>query len=62
MNVLTSPSKEETLENAHSKHGESFDDFLVALRELVKTCNYCSNVLDGDTPRRPSAGNWSHAS
>ena len=45
------------------QHGESFDDFLVALRELVKTCNYCSNVctekhvrdqiieglLDGDT-------------
>ena len=26
------------------QHGESFDDFLVALRELVKTCNYCSNA------------------
>lgn len=43
--------------------GECFDDYLVALRELVKTCNFCSNdciqknirdqliegVLDGDT-------------
>ena len=24
--------------------GESFDDFLVSLRELVKTCNFCSNA------------------
>ena len=24
--------------------GESFDDFLVSLRELVKTCNFCSYV------------------
>ena len=23
--------------------GESFDDFLVSLRELAKTCNFCSN-------------------
>ena len=23
--------------------GESFDDFLVLLRELVKTCNFCSD-------------------
>ena len=23
--------------------GESFDDFLVSLRELVKTCNFCSS-------------------
>ena len=23
--------------------GESFDDFLVSLRELTKTCNFCSN-------------------
>ena len=23
--------------------GEGFDDFLVALRELTKTCNFCSN-------------------
>ena len=43
--------------------GESFDDFLVSLRELVKTCNFCNdactqkslrdqiieNLLDGDT-------------
>ena len=43
--------------------GESFDDFLVALHELVKTCNFCSDnctrknlcdqviegILDGDT-------------
>ena len=45
------------------QQGETFDDFLVALRELVKTCNFCSNecieknirdqviegILDGDT-------------
>ena len=24
--------------------GESFDDFLMSLRELVKTCNFCSDV------------------
>ena len=24
--------------------GESFDDFLVSLRELVKTCNFCSDT------------------
>ena len=24
--------------------GESFDDFLVSLRELVKTCNFCSDA------------------
>ena len=43
--------------------GESFDDFLVSLRDLVRTCNFCSNacvqqslrdqiiegLLDGDT-------------
>lgn len=43
--------------------GETFDDFLVSLRELAKTCNFCSNqctqknirdqiiegLLDGDT-------------
>ncbi|XP_065896213.1 uncharacterized protein [Dysidea avara] len=43
--------------------GETFDDFVLALRELVKTCNFCSNdctrknirdqiiegILDGDT-------------
>ena len=43
--------------------GESFDDFLVSLRELAKTCNFCSNecteknlrdqiiegIRDGDT-------------
>ena len=43
--------------------GEAFDDFIVALRELVKTCNFCSpacaaksirdqiieGILDGDT-------------
>ena len=43
--------------------GECFDDFLLALRELVKTCNFCSNectqknirdqliegIVDGDT-------------
>ena len=43
--------------------GESFDDFLLALRELVKACNFFSNeciqknirdqliegILDGDT-------------
>jgi len=23
--------------------GESFDDFLISLRELVKTCNFCSD-------------------
>ena len=45
------------------QYGESFNDFLVVLRELVKTCNYCSDtctqkhirdqiiegLLDGDT-------------
>ena len=43
--------------------GESFDDYLVSLRELVKTCNFCNDactqksirdqiiegLLDGDT-------------
>ena len=43
--------------------GKSFDDFLVSLREFVKTCNFCSDeciqksicgqiiegLLDGDT-------------
>ena len=43
--------------------GESFDDYLVSLRELVKTCNFCSaacsqksirdqiieGLIDGDT-------------
>ena len=24
--------------------GESFDDFLVSLRELAKTCNFCNNT------------------
>ena len=45
------------------QRGETFDDFIVALRELVKTCNFCSpactaksirdqiieGILDGDT-------------
>ena len=45
------------------QHGETFDDFLVSLRELAKTCNFCSDertqksirdqivegLLDGDT-------------
>ena len=45
------------------QRGEAFDDFIVALRELVKTCNFCSpacaaksirdqiieGILDGDT-------------
>ena len=47
--------------------GESFDDFLVSLRELVKTCNFCSSdctnknirdqiikgLLDADTTENP---------
>ena len=46
--------------------GESFDDYLVSLRELVKTCNFCNDtcvqkslrdqiiegILDGDTVER----------
>ena len=58
----------ESVERRHFRRrtqepGESFDDFLLALRELVKTCNFCSNeciqknirdqlierILDGDT-------------
>jgi len=51
------------LRKCTQQHGESFDNFFVALRDLVKTCNYCSNectqkhvgnqiiegLLDGDT-------------
>ena len=58
----------ESIEHQHfcrwtQQPGECFDDFLLALRELVKTCNFCSNkctqknirdqliedILDGDT-------------
>ena len=31
------------LRSRRQQPGESFDDFLVALRELTKTCNFCSN-------------------
>ena len=39
----------ETVERRHFRKrtqqvGESFDDFLVSLRELVKTCNFCSDA------------------
>ena len=58
----------ESVERRHfrqrkQQHGETFDDFLVSLRELAKTCNFCSDectqkgirdqivegLLDGDT-------------
>ena len=29
--------------------GESFDDFLVGLRELAKTCKFCSEECVGDS-------------
>ena len=31
------------LHNCTQQPGETFDDFLVALRELTKTCNFCIN-------------------
>ena len=31
------------LRSRRQQTGESFDDFLVALRELTKTCNFCSD-------------------
>ena len=31
--------------------GESFDDFLVSLRELVKTCNFCSDACNQNNIR-----------
>ena len=58
----------ESVERQNFRHwtqqpGESFDDYLVSLRELVKTCNFCNDactqkslrdqiiegILDGDT-------------
>ncbi len=32
-----------TFRRRFQQPGESFDDFLVSLRELVKTCKFCSN-------------------
>ena len=31
------------LRSCRQQTGESFDNFFVALRELIKTCNFCSN-------------------
>ena len=28
------------------QEGETFDDFLISLKELLKTCNYCENCAD----------------
>ena len=39
--------------------GESFDDFLVALRELAKTYNYCSDQCSQKTDHRGNA-RWRH--
>ena len=53
----------ETFVDVVNSLGETFNDFVLALRELVKTCNFCSNnctcknirnqiiegILDGDT-------------
>ena len=33
----------QNLRSRTQQPGENFDDFLVALRELTKTCNFCSN-------------------
>ncbi len=33
--------------------GESFDNFLVSLRELAKTCNFCSDIMHSEEHKRP---------
>ena len=39
--------------------GESFDDFLVSLRELVKTCNFCSDeCVQKTSETRLSKASW----
>ena len=39
--------------------GESFDDFLVSLHELAKTCQFCSNEKHpGSNNRRPSRSRY----
>jgi len=30
--------------NFRQQPGESFDDYLISLRELVKTCNFCNDA------------------
>ena len=61
--LINESVKRRNLRQRTQQHGELFDDFLVALRELVKTCNYCTDactqkhirdqiiegLLDGDT-------------
>ena len=38
------PSRDGTFVDGHVQQvGKSFDDYLVSLRELVKTCNFCNN-------------------
>ncbi len=39
------------------QEGETFDDFLVSLRELAKTCNFCSDKCTQKNIREHSRPN-----